>query len=106
QAAALREVLGVPVKPLAGPNVNVIYNKASRVLTAAYEKRRAEKPDLKGHLELKVHVDAKGAASEVDLTDDGPGDKALAAGLKATLKEAQYPVRQTTLTFKFDLGHR
>lgn len=104
RAKELRAELGVPSSPLTGANVNTLYYKASSVLTRAYEKRRAEKPELRGHLELKVKVNNLGTADNVELVQDGLGDKPLATCVLATLREAKYPVKQQTLTFKFDLA--
>ena len=101
---ALRAELGLPQRALAGPNVNAIYYGAQRLLMKEYEKRREQNAQLAGHLELKVHLDAKGVAQEVDLVQDTVQDPGLAASLRATLKEARYPVKQQTLTFKFDLA--
>jgi tetratricopeptide (TPR) repeat protein len=104
QSAALRAELGVPETPLSAKTVNGLYYRASAILTRAYEKRRAERPDLRGHLELKVRINGRGGADSVELVRDGIGDKSLATCLQATLREAQYPTKQTTLTFKFDLA--
>lgn len=102
-ADALRAELGVPQSPLTADTVNGLYSRATSVLTRAYEKRRAEAPGLRGKLELKVRVDGQGAADRVELVRDELGDKPLSACVAATLREAKYPVKQTTLDFKFDL---
>ena len=103
QAGLLRAELGVPQAPISAATVNGLYYRATAILTRAYEKRRAAAPALRGKLELKVRVNAQGAADSVDLVRDELGDKPLAACVAATLREARYPVKQTTLDFKFDL---
>jgi tetratricopeptide (TPR) repeat protein len=104
RADALRAELGVPKKPVSGANVNAIYLGAHTVLTRSYEKRRAARPGLRGHLELKVRVGAQGVADSVEVVRDEPADKPLTACVRATLKEAHYPVEKQTLTFKFVLA--
>jgi tetratricopeptide (TPR) repeat protein len=103
KAEALRDELGVPQAPLTATTVNGLYYRASNVITHAYEKRRAAAPDLRGKLELKVRVNASGNADSVELVQDELRDQPLSACVSATLKEAHYPVKQTTLDFKFDL---
>ena len=103
QADALRAELGVPQAPLEAGSVNALYSRASGVLTRAYARRRRAFPELRGKLELKVRVNALGGADSVALVRDDLHDKPLLACVAATLREARYPVKQTTLDFKFDL---
>ena len=104
ELAALREKLGMPQKPLVASNYDGLYIVASRHLTRLYDARRAQKPDLRGKLGIKIRIGNAGGADAVEVTEDTLSEPELTAGLVAALKEGTWPKAQKTLNLKFDLA--
>jgi tetratricopeptide (TPR) repeat protein len=100
---ALRERLGLPVKPLHASNKDGLYIVAGHHLIHLYENRRLRRPELRGKVALKVHLTVAGVADSVELVDDTLHDTDVTQGIVAALHEGSWPKGPLTLTLRFDL---
>lgn len=104
ELSALRGKLMMPERALVARSAQEAYQLAQRQLTRMYEVKRAEKPELRGRLALRLKIGAAGKADLVEVTEDELGEPDLANGLTAWLKAGSYPKEAKTLSLKFDLA--
>jgi Tfp pilus assembly protein PilF len=104
ELVALRAKLEIPEKPLLAANPDGVYRVTSRHLTALYEERRKEKPDLRGNLSVQLKINASGAADSVEVTEDTLKDPEISQRLVAAMREGEWPKAKKTLTLKYELA--